>query len=229
MYIEFFEGDRATQYDDTIPQWVPNYQLVLQSLPAILSNYLPPTESRRILVAGCGTGQEIAEIRRFSSHWHVTGLDPSPQMIRLAQMKLAHRENDSLLKLQTGIVGDLPELEQFDAATLILVMHFIPDNEEGKIRLLRNIAKRLRKGAPLIISDIFEPDDFVQQKSYFRQYLLAKGMDTQMLEEGLQHVTNDTHRLTEDRFFTLLEEAGFEKPYLFSRAYYYGSWVAVKA
>lgn len=107
-------------------------------------------------------------------------------MIRLAKMKLAHRDNDALLKLQTGIVADLPEHDRFDAATLILVMHFIPDNEEGKIRLLRNIAQRLRKGVPLIISDIFEPDDFVLQMSYFRQYLLAKGMDPQMLEEGLQ-------------------------------------------
>jgi tRNA (cmo5U34)-methyltransferase len=225
MHIEFFEGERATQYDDRIPTWVPNYQFVQQSIPAILKSYLPTDEERRLLVAGCGTGQEISEIKRLQTAWKITGIDPSPQMIRLAQMKLAYRENDPSLSLKTGVVSDLPMDQKYDAATLILVLHFIPDTEDGKLSLLRNIAQRLQPGAPLIISDIYEPQGFQEQMEYFRQYMIGKGLEPQMVDEGLQHVKEDTHRLTSNRLNELLQEAGFHTPRMFSKAFYYGGWI----
>ncbi|WPP48871.1 class I SAM-dependent methyltransferase [Catalinimonas niigatensis] len=228
MHIEFFEGERATQYDDRIPTWVPNYQFVQQSVPSILKSYLPVEGERKLLIAGCGTGQEISEIKRLKTAWKVTGIDPSPQMIRLAQMKLAYRENDTHLLLKTGVVSDLPADQKYDAATLILVMHFIPDTEDGKLNLLRNIAQRLHSGAPLIISDIYAPEDFQQQRQYFRQYMISKGLEPQMVDEGLQHVKEDTHRLTTDRLGELLQEAGFHTPHMFSKAFYYGGWVVEK-
>lgn len=228
MHIEFFEGERATQYDDRIPTWVPNYQFVQQSIPAILKSYLATTEECKILVAGCGTGQEISEIKRLQTSWKVTGIDPSPQMIRLAQMKLAYRENDPLLLLKTGVVSDLPPDEKYDAATLILVMHFIPDTEDGKLHLLRNMAQRLHAGAPLIISDIYEAEEFQQQITYFRQYMIGKGLEPQMVDEGLQHVKESTHRLNSRRLGELLQEAGFHAPHMFSKAFYYGGWIAEK-
>lgn len=228
MHIEFFEGDRATQYDDNIPTWVPNYRFVQQSISAILKSYLPVEEKKRLLIAGCGTGQEIAEIKQQIKGWNITGIDPSPQMIRLAQMKLAYWDNDPLLMLKTGVVGDLPLDQKYDAATLILVLHFIPDDEHGKIKLLRNIGERLHAGAPLIISDIYAPEDFEQQLQYFRQYMMAKGLDNQMVDEGLQHVQKDTHRLTTHRLGELLQEAGFHTPRMFSKAYYYGGWIVEK-
>ncbi|WP_341295153.1 class I SAM-dependent methyltransferase [Catalinimonas locisalis] len=228
MHIEFFEGDRATQYDDKIPTWVPNYRFIQQSIPAILKTYLPVGEERRLLIAGCGTGQEVAEIKQQVNSWKITGIDPSPQMIRLAQMKLAYWDNDPLLLLKTGVVSDLPADQKFDAATLILVLHFIPDDDEGKIKLLRNIAERLHKDAPLIISDIYAPDDFQLQLKYFRQYMMDKGLDSQMVDQGLQHVQVDTHRLTIHRLSELLQEAGFHAPRLFSKAFYYGGWIVEK-
>lgn len=228
MHIEFFEGERATQYDDRIPTWVPNYQFVQQSIPAILKSYIPTDEARRLLIAGCGTGQEISEIKRLQTSWKITGIDPSPQMIRLAQMKLAYWENDPRLLLKTGVVSDLPADQKYDAATLILVMHFIPDTEDGKLNLLRNIAQRLQSGAPLIISDIYEPQGFQQQMECFRQYMIGKGLEPQMVDEGLQHVKEDTHRLTTDRLGELLREAGFHTPRMFSKAFYYGGWIAEK-
>lgn len=228
MYIEFFEGDRATQYDDKIPNWVPNYQFVQQSIPAIFKTYLPVKEARRLLIAGCGTGQEIAEIKKYETAWKITGIDPSPQMIRLAQMKLAYWENDTHLLLKTGVVSDLSADQKYDAATLILVMHFIPDKEDGKLNLLRNIAERLHSGAPLIISDIYQAEGFQQQMECFRQYMIGKGLEPQMVDEGLQHVKNDTHRLTTDRLGELLQEAGFHTPRMFSKAFYYGGWVVEK-
>ncbi|MFP4096056.1 MAG: class I SAM-dependent methyltransferase [Cyclobacteriaceae bacterium] len=228
MHVVYFEGERASNYDDNIPRWVPNYYFVQQSIPAILKAYLPVDEVRKLLVVGCGTGQEISELRQHPTSWQITGLDPSPQMIRLAQMKLAFRENDRSLRLKIGVVQNLPPDELYDAATLILVLHFIPDSRDGKLDLLKNIAARLQKGAPLIIYDIYEVAQFEQQLSYFRQYLLLRGMDTDILEEGLQHVREDTHRLTQEQLSTLLQEAGFEPPVMFSNAFYYGGWVTTK-
>ncbi|MDF9799839.1 tRNA (cmo5U34)-methyltransferase [Catalinimonas alkaloidigena] len=228
MHIEFFEGDRATQYDDKIPTWVPNYRFVQQSIPAILNAYFPAEEERRLLIAGCGTGQEIAEIKQQVSGWKITGIDPSPQMIRLAQMKLAYWDNDPLLMLKTGVVSDLPTEQKYDAATLILVLHFIPDDEDGKLKLLRDIAARLHTGAPLIISDIYASDNFQQELKYFRQYMMNKDLESQMIDQGLQHVQEDTHRLSIHRLGELLQEAGFHAPRMFSKAFYYGAWVAEK-
>ncbi len=228
MHIEFFEGERANQYDDNIPTWVPNYRFIQQSIPAILKSYLPTNEERQLLIAGCGTGQEIAEIKQQETAWKVTGIDPSPQMIRLAQMKLAYWDNDPRLLLKTGIVSDLPSDQKYDAATLILVMHFIPDTEDGKLNLLKNIAQRLHVGAPLIICDIYEPHAFQIQWACFRQYMIGRGMDSQTVDEGLQHVKKDTHRLTTARLTALLQESGFSAPRMFSKAFYYGGWMTEK-
>jgi len=228
MHIEFFEGDRATQYDDSIPTWVPNYKFIQQSIPSILTTYLSAEIDPKILVVGCGTGQEISEIKKRKPLWKVLGIDPSPQMIKLAQMKLAYREKDPKLDLKTGIVSDLPLQAKYDAATLILVLHFIPNTDDGKLALLKNIAERLQPGAPLVISDIYQSETFEEQKALFKHYMIAKGISSEMVEEGLQHVMKDTHRLSSVQFNELLQEAGFGKPQMFSKAYYYGGWVAVK-
>lgn len=57
------------------------------------------------------------------------------------------------VQLYRGYVDSLPEAKIYDAATLLLVMHFIPD-DGSKLLLLQNIAKRLRSGATFVLADL---------------------------------------------------------------------------
>lgn len=93
----------------------------------------------QLLVVGAGGGAEIARFLPANPGWHITGVDPSADM--LAQAKAAH--------LVRGTVADLPLEARFDAPIRLFVLHFLPDAD--KLALLQGIAGRLRPAAPVLV------------------------------------------------------------------------------
>ena len=122
----------------------------MESLPNLLNRLVKPSEPD-LLVAGCGTRSEIEALKRSGFSGRITGIDPSPDMITLAKEKLKTIEGVTITQ---GIVSDLPTDQRFDAATLILVLHFLED-QGAKKALLKSISERLKPRAPLILVDIF--------------------------------------------------------------------------
>ena len=78
--VEIFENERATGYNQFVETWIPNYHYFLDRLPKLLSE----TNQKDLLVVGCGTGNEIERFIQTSEHWEITGIDPSPEMIKQA-------------------------------------------------------------------------------------------------------------------------------------------------
>ncbi len=104
----------------------------------------------RVLVVGAGGGAEIETFLRANPDWSLTGVDPSRDMLALAQaraesLRVAHR-----VTLLPGTVEVLPDDAVFDAATCLFVLHFLTDDD--KCALLRGIARHLLPGAPLLVS-----------------------------------------------------------------------------
>lgn len=133
--IEIFENERATDYDQFVQKWIPNYNSFINQLPKLINNI----EKKEILVVGCGTGNEIEKIVDTTDFLRITGVDPSPKMIEQAEVKVGDVAN---VKLVTGLVSDLDLQEKYNVATLLLVLHFLKDNGD-KFNLLADIAKRL--------------------------------------------------------------------------------------
>ncbi|MEM8507666.1 MAG: class I SAM-dependent methyltransferase [Bacteroidota bacterium] len=218
--LTLFEGSRATNYDSFVEDWIPNYDYFMSIFPSVLVN----APEKTLLAVGCGTGNEILALKTADKAWSVTGVDPSPEMIKIAKQKLASLEN---IRLFLGEVAQLKNKGQFGAASLILVLHFIKYPNE-KLALLLEIQKRLRPGAPFIIMGIVGNKAQLRGNLEVLKSLLPEDLTQKEIDERMDRITNDLHRTSEEELEKLMAKAGFEKPTRFFQTSIYSGWITTK-
>ncbi len=222
-----FDDRRARVYDEVIRQVVPGYEVLHRLVAVQLDARLGP--AAEVLVVGCGTGAEVAVLAPTRPDWRFTGCDPAPQMLEAARRRL--EPLGGRVDLVAGGVEALAEHAVFDAATLLLVLHFLPD-DGAKAALLGAIARRLKPGAPLVIADLHgrpgEPG-FHRLMGLWRSWQLASGMPEEDVDKGFRRIVVDIHFVPEERLAELLREAGFVGMERLWTALLFGAWVAWKA
>jgi tRNA (cmo5U34)-methyltransferase len=218
--VELFENERASGYNQFVATWIPNYNYFLDCLPKLL-NEIPQKD---LLVVGCGTGNEIERFVKTPEHWKITGIDPSPEMIKQANDKLQNCNNVTLIQ---GLVSDLETNKKYSVATLLLVLHFLDDNG-NKLNLLKDIADRLVSGAPFVMLDITGDKNQIKQNLKVLRHLLPDGIDEEQINDRLSRIENELFAVSEDRISELLQEAGFEAPLRFFQSSIYMGWLTKK-
>jgi len=218
--LGLFENERATGYNQFVETWIPNYHYFLDRLPKLLSG----TNPKDLLVAGCGTGNEIERFVQAPEHWVITGIDPSPEMIIQARENLKSYDNVTLIE---GLITDLPIERKYNAATLLLVLHFIEDNG-NKLQMLKAIANRLALGAKLVILDITGDKQQIRDNLQVLKLLLPEGLNEEQISERFNRIENKFFTVSEERLSDLLQEAGFEKPLRFFQSSIYMGWITQK-
>jgi len=168
---EFFEG-AAGEWDRVRDEMFGSRGLLLGLL-----GLLQPTMT--VADLGCGTGavsEALAPVVR-----QVFAVDGSQGMLDAAGDRLRRFDN---VEVRRGELEALPlEDAAADAATLILVLHHVPDPAEA----LREVARILRPGGRLLIVDMLPHDraDYQQQMSHawmgfderrIRLYLAGAGL-----------------------------------------------------
>lgn len=225
-----YAAEKAQAYDRRIRDAIPGYEALHQLACMVVAE--ATNGQGRVLVAGAGTGAECVAMGQACPGVHVVGVDPAGDMLALAERKVAEHGLTERVRLYPCAVAELPLFEPFDAATLLLVLHFLPD-DGAKLGLLADLSRHLKPGAPLVLADLFGPgwDDPWQARLrlFWRHLQLAAGLAPEMIGKGFAHVDRDIHPVTEQRLGALLAEAGFEPPRPFFRALCFGGWVAVKA
>lgn len=221
--VELFEKERAKNYDSFINQWVPGYDFLLNSTPNLLK-HLSQKEDSRLLVAGCGTGNEILALLNSDLKTNIFGVDPSPEMIEQAKSKLQQFEN---VQLQQGLVRNINRDERFDAATLFLVMHFLKD-DGSKEKLLHEISTRLHPGGTLIIVDIFGEGESFDKDLQALKCLLPYGIEEEEMNVRIERIRSNIQYISEERLFELLRKTGFDTPVRYFHTSIYGAWVVRK-
>src|SRR5882672_5100136 len=99
---------------------------------------------------GCGTGQVSAALAPFVAH--VIAVDASSEMLQAAKKRLQPLDN---VDLRRGELEALPiDDARLDAATLMLVLHHVPEPE----RALAEVARVLKPGGRLVIVDMLPHD-----------------------------------------------------------------------
>src|SRR5262245_32135158 len=83
-------------------------------------------QDARILVVGAGGGLEIKVFAEHQPNWRFDGVDPSAEMLKLAEATLGPLA--SRVRLHHGYIDAAPE-GPFDAAACLLTLHFIPPEE----------------------------------------------------------------------------------------------------
>jgi len=218
--VEIFENERATGYNQYVETWIPNYHYFMDHLPGLLRE----TPHKDLLVVGCGTGNEIERFTQAPEYWEITGIDPSPDMIKQASEKFQDVKHVSLIE---GLTADLDPGKRYGAATLLLVLHFLED-DGTKLSLLKSIAERLISGAPFVLLDITGDRDQIKKNLNVLRLLLPSGLDEVQIKKRLNRIENELHAVSEIRLSELFVEAGFEPPLRFFQSAVYMGWLTKK-
>jgi DNA-binding transcriptional ArsR family regulator/2-polyprenyl-3-methyl-5-hydroxy-6-metoxy-1,4-benzoquinol methylase len=149
---------------------------------------------------GCGSAPLAQLVAPFVQQ--VIAVDNSPAMISAAERQLAGRENVSL---KLGNLDDLPLADQLlDAAWLVLVLPYFAE----PVAILREAARVLKAGAPLVIVDMSPHDRelYRQQMGHVRLGLTREQLECWCVESGLRM----------ERFWKLPPDSAARGPALFS-------------
>ena len=237
---------RAHQYDLDIRKAIPGYEALHSMAYSLLQTNL--SESARLLVVGSGTGMELVNYCQQNPTWSLTGVDPSAEMMAIAllaqqpqrrkppqrlfaQEELTTLEYRERVDLHTGYVSTLPETEPMDAATLMLVMHFLRD-DGSKLQLLKDIARHLKPGAELVLADLHGDRSlpyFAKLKKAWQAFYFSQLDDESRVEAEANFQTsidNSIYFITEARIIELLQAAGFGNITKFYNAFLFGGWIA---
>src|SRR5215203_5721197 len=225
----YFDRERAQKYDCQIRMVVPGYEALHSIVCSLLQLELKKQAS--LLIAGAGTGTEIVKLGESSPGWRFMGVDPSADMVTVAHQRVSERGISERVDLYEGLVHQLSSSELFDAATLILVLHFVPDDGE-KLRLLRSISSRLKPGAPFVIADLHgdrTSGRFWRFIAAWKNRQAALGMTGEEIEGLFENILSEIQFIPAKRIETLMYEAGFDDIEPFYGTLLLGGWVARKS
>ena len=108
----------------------------------------------RVLDLATGTGDLAFDIARMHPDATVIGLDPSRQMLAVAQTKLDRRGLAGRITLVEGDAQRLPYRDgEMDAATIAFGIRNVPD----RLLALREMARVVRPGGRVAILELGEP------------------------------------------------------------------------
>jgi tRNA (cmo5U34)-methyltransferase len=152
-------------------------------------------------------------------------------MIAITRERLRGAGLEARVRIHHGYVDGLPPAARYDAATLVCVLHFLPDDGR-KLGMLASIAQRLRPGGRLVLVDGYgEPAsrEFAETWRDWMAFIPLKGLTGADLDDYRQQVEHGVHFVSEARLRALLGEAGFPDVRPFYRGLVFGGWVATRA
>jgi tRNA (cmo5U34)-methyltransferase len=220
--MSFSDPSAVAQYTDNLIRQVPGVQALHQMTSVLLAECVPP--DGHVLVLGAGGGMELKAFAEAHPQWRLTGVDPSSEMLGLAMRTL-----DSLaprVNLLNGYIESVPETD-FDGATCLLTLHFL--SFEERLRTLRELKRRLKPGAPLVIAHHSVPDEADKKPTWFRRWgalISANGIPEGDADGRAKAIAGKLPTLSPESEIDLLQKAGFEQPSLFYAALTFRGWVA---
>ena len=160
--LEHLPGDSyvAETEGHTIHSWARYYDMVVgiislgreRKFRQAALDLVDLEPGMQILDVGCGTGSlAIAAKQRIGNGGMVVGIDPSSNMVNLAQGKAEKERVEAAF--QVGVIEniDFPE-DQFDVVMSSLMMHHLPD--ELKMDGLQEVYRVLKPNGILLIIEL---------------------------------------------------------------------------
>lgn len=220
--MSFSDPDAVARYAEGPVRQVPGFH-ALQRMTALLLDERVPARGR-VLVVGAGGGLELKVFAGHRPGWRFTGVDPSAPMLALARTTLG--EDAARVELHEGYVDTAPD-GPFDAATCLLTLHFLPEAERRDT--LRQIRRRLRPGAPLVVAHHSVPQARDARLRWLHRYAAfghGTDGDRDKARATVEAIDQRLPLLAPERDEALLAEAGFVDVELFYAAFTFRGWVA---
>lgn len=220
--MSFSDPGAVAQYTNNVVRQVPGVHALHQMANVLLAEHVPL--DGRVLVLGAGGGMELKALAEAHPQWQLTGVDPSSEMLGLATRTLGALA--PRVTLVDGYVDSLPKTA-FDGATCLLTLHFL--SVEQRLHTLRELGRRLKPGAPLVVAHHSVPDDADEKLLWFRRgaaFTSANGIPEDNADNRATTMANQLPTLSPEAEVDLLQKAGFVQPSLFYAALTFRGWVA---
>ncbi|MBV8659082.1 MAG: class I SAM-dependent methyltransferase [Burkholderiales bacterium] len=205
-----YDAAHANGYDLKIRALIPGYALLHELSAYLLAEQIGETAT--VLVGGCGTGEELSRYAALGPGWQLTGIDPSADMLALAEQRMVAEGIANRVRLCCGKLGEVVLAGSFAAATSLLVMHFLPD-DGAKLNYLRALATVLPTGAPLLLADLTGErgsEDFDRLFRTWRRQQDATRHNPDNVALDFAHLARNVHPVSAERCAALLDAAGFK-------------------
>lgn len=211
MKPNLFDDKSSNNYADGLPRRVPGYATLHQMVSLLLAERVPA--DGHVLVLGAGGGQELNALATAHPGWSFDGVDPSSEMLNLAKKEVgAHAAK---IGFYNGYIGDAPQ-GPYDAATAILIFHFIPITE--RLETLKQIRQRLRVGAPFVMVHLSFPQTEPERTLGIDRHMGFAALNGAAPVDPVaaqRAMSSNLNILAPDDEVIMLAEAGFANPSIF--------------
>jgi tRNA (cmo5U34)-methyltransferase len=217
----FSDPETLARYTDGPPRFVPGFHDMQRMAALLIAERV--ADDARILVLGAGGGLELRTFAQAYPGWRFDGVDPSSEMLKLAEQTLGSLAPRA--HLHEGYIDVAPE-GPFDAATCLLTLHFLA--REERLRTLIEIRRRLAPGAPFVAVHSSFPQTQTRGLwlSRYAAFAMDSGADPDKVKNFRAAVEAHLNLLSSDEDEELLREAGFSDVSLFYAAFTWRGWVA---
>jgi tRNA (cmo5U34)-methyltransferase len=221
----FSDPDAVARYAEGPVRLVPGFESLQRMTTLLLRESVPATG--KVLVLGAGGGLELKKFADSQPGWQFVGVDPSAEMLKLAQATLGPLI--TRVQLHEGYIDTAAE-GPFDAATCLLTLHFIPAQE--RLQTLKELWRRLLPGAPLIAAHHSFPQSSPGEKARwlkrYAAYAVDSGVPAEDAQRAITAISSHLPVLSPEDDEALLRAAGFEGVELFYAGFSFKGWIAYK-
>lgn len=221
----FSDPEAVARYAEGPVRQVPGFLGLLQMVGILLAERTP--NDAGVIVLGAGGGLELKAFAETQPGWRFCGVDPSAEMLGLARRTLGPLS--PRVDLHEGYIDGAPE-GPFDAATCILTLHFIPEDERR--RTLAEVYRRLKPGAPFVVAHHSFPQHDGEKARWLSRYAAfaaASGVPAANAANAISAIGERLPLLSPEQDEALLRDAGFTDVALFYAGFTFRGWVAYRA
>lgn len=217
---KFFDQEKAAGYDQRWAGMAPINDAQHLLLKAVLS---PLGPDARVLCVGAGTGAEMLALAAAFPQWTFTAIEPAPGMLAVCRQRAETAGITSRCRFHEGYLDSLPQADPFDAATSILVSHFLVDRERRK-RYFAEIAQRLRPGGMMVNADLAADMLSPEYERLVQHWVSLHRLVG--LETKTDHLGREVALLSNEEMEQLLIDSGLTRPTLYFQTLLIRTWVS---
>lgn len=213
-----FNATHASSYAEGPPRQVPGFAGLHRMTSMLLAERVP--SHGQVLVLGAGGGLELKALADDHPGWTFAGVDPSADMLRLAEQIAG--QHAARIRLHEGYIDTAPA-GPFDGAICLLTLHFVPRDQ--RLETLREIHHRLVPNAPFVIAHISFPQTEPERSLWIARHVAFSGTAAANVESARQAIATRLSILSPEDDEALLRQAGFSNVSLFYAGLSFRGWV----